>query len=343
MPPRSPTVPVRYIAFIVAYAESLGLEHHAILAAAGLPNAGLSTMNSSSLTIVELDAVLSAIARLTGRTDLGFEVGLRITLDLHGPLGSVIQRCANLDQALALASRYFALLTPSFAMDYQRDHKRGRVAYRPLVGMTHETLCSINEMHAVSFHCLVTAAVAGCLPPYDIYLPMDPPAHALRYRKLAPARVHFGPLPLPEVRIEFDATMIELPFALADPRYVSQAEGELDRRFPRIEGKSSWSDWVILMLQEAEDCQPTLSQLAEFIGIGHHTLARRLAEEGWSFRRLSNHVRHQRACRLLRDSRTPISQIAYRLGYADIGNFSNAFRRAAGVSPRQYRISALAA
>jgi AraC-like DNA-binding protein len=335
---RSPAIPARYFRLVIAYAESLGFARDRVLTAAGLQDARLED-GDISFTVDQFDAALGAVARLSDRSDTGFEVGRRMTFDQHGALGLAIPRCANADEAIAMVSRYYPLVTPSFAMGYRRDAKRGVVTYRPLVGMSREALRAIAEMHVVSFHCILTAAVQRRLPPYDIYMPFEAPPHAARYRELSPARVHFGRLPMPEVRMEFDATLMDLPMAQSDPGYVSRAIGDLESRRSRVADGAYWSDWVTLILEEAEDCQPTLAQIGEVVGIGRRTLARRLAQEGANFRSLANLVRHRRACRLLRDTRTPVSQIAFRLGYSDAGNFSSAFRRAAGVSPRRFRES----
>ena len=333
---RSPTIPARYVAAIVGYAESLGLDRRSILAAAGIEQTRLDDSNAT-LTMTELERVLRDVAGRSGRQELGFEVGRRLTWEMHGALGRALQRCMNLDQALAMHSRCYSLIMPAFMVDYRRDGERATVAYRPVVGMTHETLCALNEMHAVSFHLLTSAAVNSRLPPYDIYLPMDPPSHAPRYRELAPARVHFGRLPLPELLIVCGPTMTELPLLLADQRYVTREKARLERSLPKAKDEGSWGDWVSLLLREAEDCQPTVSQIAAIVGLGPQALARRLTVEGRSFRQLSNNVRHQRASSLLRDSNIPIAQIAGRLGYTCVANFSTAFRREAGVSPRQFR------
>ena len=73
-------------------------------------------------------------------------------------------------------------------------------------------------------------------------------------------------------------------------------------------------------------------------GIGY-ACAAGFAAEGCSLRELGNQIRHQRACAMLGELRQSISTIAYRLGYSDVANFSHAFRRAAGLSPRTYRNS----
>ncbi len=50
--------------------------------------------------------------------------------------------------------------------------------------------------------------------------------------------------------------------------------------------------------------------------------------------------RLRRAARLLSDGAAPITEIAFEAGFGDLSNFVNAFRRAAGVSPRRFRQAA---
>lgn len=338
---RSPTIPTRYFAFVCAYAESLGIDRHVLLRTAGFAPS-LLDHPSVPPTVAEFEAILAAVTRLSGRSDVGFELGRRMTIDMHEAFGQAMRRCDVIDHALRLLSRYYALITPSFLVEYRRGPRHAEVSYRATVGMAHETLATLNEIHAVSFHFVLQAAVERRFPAYDIYLPMSPPPHARRYRELAPARVHFGAAGLPEVRVVLDLALMDVPMALRDATWVERTEKRLKETLPAGDRKDRFSDWVRLMLHEAEDCRPTLAQLSALLRMPPHTLARRLADEGWGFRDLSNLVRHDRACSLLRHGEVAISQIAYRLGYSDVANFSNAFRAAGGMSPRRYRDSVMA-
>jgi AraC family transcriptional regulator len=51
-------------------------------------------------------------------------------------------------------------------------------------------------------------------------------------------------------------------------------------------------------------------------------------------------ARLRRAARLLAEEERPITDIAYDVGFGDLSNFVRTFRRAAGVSPRQFRRAA---
>jgi AraC-like DNA-binding protein len=135
----------------------------------------------------------------------------------------------------------------------------------------------------------------------------------------------------------FPADLLELPWR----PFPAPIDDTLTRRlvaqqqdFRRV---GRWSDWVAMVLRESEGCQPTRDELAGLLYISRATLARRLAAEGTSYRRLGIRIRHQRACELLACSTDPVSHIAYRLGYTEVANFSHAFRAVAGVCPGSYR------
>ena len=51
-------------------------------------------------------------------------------------------------------------------------------------------------------------------------------------------------------------------------------------------------------------------------------------------------ARLRRAARLLAEDAAPIAAVAYEVGFGDLSNFVRSFRRAAGVSPRQFRSAA---
>ena len=147
MPAHNPTVPVRYTAVLCDCMESLGADRCAVLAAAGLP-ADLFEYPDTSMTLTELSALLEEVQRVTGREDLGFEVGRRIDVEVHGALGQTLQRCTTIDHALRVGSRFASLVTPSFVIEYRRAAERAEVVYRPVAAMTQELMRFMFECHA---------------------------------------------------------------------------------------------------------------------------------------------------------------------------------------------------
>jgi AraC-like DNA-binding protein len=92
-----------------------------------------------------------------------------------------------------------------------------------------------------------------------------------------------------------------------------------------------------LLLTGYLDERLTVSDCADLVSMSGRTLQRRLAERETSFGELIDQIRFDTAKKLLRDESTSVSNICYELGYENPANFTRAFRRWAGVTPRQHR------
>ena len=79
------------------------------------------------------------------------------------------------------------------------------------------------------------------------------------------------------------------------------------------------------------------SEIARELGLSQRTFARRLAEEGLTFSEVFTNLRSDLANRHLADRDLTISQIAWLLGYRDVGAFSHAFKRWTGKAPGKAR------
>ena len=331
-----PLLPARYFLLLGDYFKSAGTSLDELARAADIdPDRFHDT--DFGLNAQQIDRLLAEAVRATGRNDLGFEWGCRLKLNSHDILGYAMLSCTTLDQVLRLCSRYYQLLTPMFRMSYQRSDNRAEVIFRPALPMGRDTLNLLQETIAVSAHLQCKSLLRNPSAVYDIYMAMETPPHAARYRELAPARVHFGASPLPGIRMVADTWSLDAPLPMADAHAVRMAEQRCRTLLQRYSEQGNWTGWVVMMLTEAEDSQPTLEELAGLLGISARTLDRYLKKEASSFRDLAIDVRNGRAQKLLREGQLPISQIAYRLGFTDVANFSRAFRRANGVSPSDFR------
>lgn len=338
MPVRSPTLPARYTRLVVDQARSAGPRGAEALAKAGLDE-GVFNRPGATISVAALDMLLEAVEAATGRQDIGFEVGRRMRFASHDALGAAMQRCETVDQLLRMAVRHFDLITPSCVMEYRREADQGWLVYRPVAAMTPRVLRTLNEVHAVATHEHLKAIAGERLPPHDIYFSGEPPRHAARYETLSNARVHFGALSLPEVHLVLPAALLGERLPGGDQRAAQLAERRFRERSPIDAAPSLWSEWVSMILEEAVDVQPTLDKLASLLNVTPRTLNNHLAREGKAFRALSNRIRHERARRALLETSKPVSEIAYELGYADVANFSHAFRTMCGHSPTRLRKS----
>jgi AraC-like DNA-binding protein len=77
--------------------------------------------------------------------------------------------------------------------------------------------------------------------------------------------------------------------------------------------------------------------VAEIAGMSVRSLQRRLAQYELSYSRLLEQVRFEAAADMLNDPDLHLTDIAYAVGFEHPTHFSRAFRRIAGLSPREYR------
>ena len=82
---------------------------------------------------------------------------------------------------------------------------------------------------------------------------------------------------------------------------------------------------------------PRLEFTADLLEISPRTLKRWLQEVGWTYSELLGKSRFGLAKELLETTDQKIAEIAREAGYQTPSNFARAFRRVAGVTPRQYR------
>lgn len=83
--------------------------------------------------------------------------------------------------------------------------------------------------------------------------------------------------------------------------------------------------------------QCTIERIARCFACDKRTLQRYLRERSaTSYQQLLDEVRFESACFYLKESSIPVTQVAQLAGFNEATNFSRAFRRRFGVSPRQW-------
>ena len=327
------TLPARYLAQLVDFLESTGVDRGPLLRAARIRSIDAP---QAQLTLRQVEVLLRVAEQASGRVDLGFELGRRLDPVSHDILGFALLTSPTFGHFLRLAVSYQRLLQPVFALSLQRAAGRVDLVYLPVAPLSHRTTRVLEEAIVVSNHVGFEGTLRDRLPPYDVWMSIERPPHAERYRELSRARVHFGDA-VPGLRISLDARLLDTPLAMANPRAMQAAEERCKTMLRQTHARRRWCEWCRMMLRESEDARPTLEQLAGFVNISPRTLARYLQSEGASYRDLSLQVRTERARQFLAEGDLSVTQIAYRLGYTDVASFVRSFRAQTGRTPGSLR------
>jgi len=92
-----------------------------------------------------------------------------------------------------------------------------------------------------------------------------------------------------------------------------------------------------LLTQKELEKGTNARKIAEQLGTSESTLARRLKAEGTSFITVLTDQRMSIAMRMLSHSKSPIGEIALKVGYSENASFSRAFKAWCGQTPEQHR------
>jgi AraC-like DNA-binding protein len=82
---------------------------------------------------------------------------------------------------------------------------------------------------------------------------------------------------------------------------------------------------------------PSVIEVARRLHVSSRTLKRKLADQGTTFSAILDDARRQRALLLLENRDLSLADVASRLGYTEVPNFTRAFRKWTGTTPAAYR------
>lgn len=138
------------------------------------------------------------------------------------------------------------------------------------------------------------------------------------------------------------ASWIDVPMSLLSlPNPMSVPPSPPESEFRPIE-TDAVTALKLLLPSYLDERLPSIAEAAEVAATSVRSLQRELARVGLTYSRLLDQVRFERGAELLRKTDVRIIDVAFATGYTDPAHFARAFRRMAGVTPREYRENSLA-
>jgi AraC-like DNA-binding protein len=126
---------------------------------------------------------------------------------------------------------------------------------------------------------------------------------------------------------------------LADPRAVETLAPLVDAEVAARPSQASFAARVEAHLASSLPEAADVGNVAGAMRMSARTLQRRLEQEQTRFTEVLDRARLQVARRLLANSGVTLTEVAFRLGFADLATFSRAFKRWTGQPPGQWRRS----
>lgn len=269
--------------------------------------------------------------RAVGIENPGLHVGRACQLDDLGEFGQVLLHTRNVLEYLETGVRLIGAVTSVDRYRVRREGEWVRLSH----AQSARGIPEADKQHDYLFSMAVTIntlrRVAGpdwC--PAEVRLPA-PGNRALAelYEWLPDTRVITGGR---VASFLFPAAFLALPM----PRTID-AGHTTGAPWLKTPAPTQFVPSVALLVESlVADGPPAMETTAEAAGLSVRSLRRRLTECGTSYSDVVKKTRIALAERWLAQGR-PITEIALALGYTDRSNFTRAFRRLNGISPREYR------
>lgn len=328
------TTPARYLHLLLRLLEQRDVNCDGALTPLGVARDKLSHPTAKVPTESSV-AVFRNLLAEHGDPAMGLQLGRSLSIGEMGDLGLAMLRCATLGEALRCAETFYALVTPSFGLTVEQRPDAVVMTWHPLHAMPYDFVLFCFDMALGAMDGLTSQLLGASAPMADAYLTRARP-QTTAYQQLKRIRCHFGQLGVPSLRLCLPPDVWDhaLPTGNTDELAVLL---ERLRQKARPVAAGEVAPWVEMMLREAMGEQPSHDFLARLAGVSSSTLARRLGEEGVTFRALAKRVRHERACDLLEAGELSVADIGALLGYADTPSFVRAFKAMGGKTPGSVR------
>jgi AraC-like DNA-binding protein len=326
-----PLVRVNAVLPFVKFAQSIGSPVHQLLSQAKLPAYALSSPEA----LVPVQPVFTFTEQLAQSEDipcLGLRVAHQAQIADLGILGKLMQQSLSLYDLLNVLGRVIGNHNSidKLWLTEDGDHIWLNHTYNCTLHATRQQIQRYSVLMYVK--AIQLAAGSEWCPPI-LYLQTGYVNGLADIQQFSNSQVYFNQ---PHNAIAIPKSMLSLPLANTARQSLLPSKRDVSwwTSAPALDFVGSLQQVIQLLLPEG---YPQIEYTAEAAGKSVRSLQRRLAEECLSYSRLVDQVRFDTAISELRDPDVHIVDIALDLGYTDAANFTRAFKRWTGISPRKFR------
>lgn len=310
-----------------------GLSPAACLAGTGLRPQDLHDPGTLVEAGQELAIARHLLAHLGDRPGLGVAAGRRYTIGSLGVWGFALLTSPTVRDLLRLGTHYAAL---SFAFIKPRYEERDPEAL--VILEDGEIPPDVRAFFVERELAKLATLLPIVLGPAARYARLETAYEGQRGAALRAA------FPSTDIRtgcarhvIAFPRRRLGEPLPQADPAVARELEEQCSALLDRRRRLSGVAARVRARLLAHPHELADMRTVAAELHIDRRTLRRHLADEGTTFRALTEEIRETLAVELLTAAGLTVDEVAGRLGYHDAAGFSRAFKRWTGSPPGAYR------
>jgi AraC-like DNA-binding protein len=331
---RRPVITARQLC---AVAAELGVPVSDVLAGTSVRQTDLDDPEGDVSSADEITMARNLLRVAPEPAGIGVAVGSRINLTNLGMFGFAAMASGTLRELISVGLRFFSLTTLHASILLSEGPTDCEIA----IDASH-----LPDDVRRFFMERDIAAIVATVPAF-VHPVLARHANEIRM-ELAVGEEYLRPLintvAITDVAFECERNVVRIPREMldeplpqADPHTLAVCVAQCEQILERRQRRLGLSARVRSELLSAPGEMPGLNAVAASLHMHPRTLRRRLADEGTSFRAITNDVRATLATELLSQVGLTVEQVARRLGYAETAAFNHAFSRWFGLAPNEFR------
>ena len=316
-----------------AVLKDYGISCESLLGEQGIPVDVLAHPDNA----LPFDAFCRLVARCTAvtrRNDLGLLLCEKTGASSLGLVGFLLMQAPDVGTGLRELVAYLHHHDRGAAPFLRRKDGLASLGYVIL----HSNLPGTDQVYdgaaAIAFNILRGL----CGPQWgatSVHLSRRRPSSPARYEKFFGAPVTFG---AEETGIFFSEKWLETKVASPDGALRQMLREQIE--LLELEEAGNIAEQVRRLMRTALTAPScSLDDISRLLGMSRRTLARRLQEEGATFRSISENARFEIARQLLRNTSMSVIEISAALHFSEQSAFARAFKQWSGVTPQNWRLS----
>jgi AraC-like DNA-binding protein len=336
-----PTIAAGYPKALLVFAVSRGADRQALLDRAGLASPELAQPDAR-IALPRYVALMGAAIDLCRDPALALHFGEAVRMQDISIVGLICEAAETTADVGRQLNRYGRLMVDSHTgapTDLVRAYPGKEGVWMEIVGDIYAAHPLMLEAELTRLVCNTRAAFATVPEfqamrfPLAAHFTHKAPPYRAEYERIFQAPLAFGS--------DKNALLLDPAFPfLKQPAVNRYVFGALSERanalLKELEASKSIRSRVeshLMPILHTGDAN--MEAAAARMGLGRRTLQRRLGEEGTTFEKVLDALRHKLALHYLSGKKVSVNETAYLVGFSDPAAFSRAFRRWTGTSPRR--------
>jgi len=313
--------------------EHYGIDPLPLLVKAGIDPERIK-LSGSRVSRESILRLWELAAAKTNDPSIGLVIGSKVRATSFYALGVAFLTSETLSDSLQLLCRYYrVIVTVPLELDLRCDANTCHLdieytdPHYPITGIPFDSFIA-------SILGLCRLATVPDFKPVEVRLVFEDNNRGGDYEALFHAPVVFG---AEKSSLVFDRQALEqpLPGRISDLNLAS--DRVLESYIEALDPDAVSTEVRKLLLGMLPSGNASQEEVARRMHMSRSTLHRRLRDENTSYKDLLDNTRRTLALEYVQEREHSLSYIAFLLGFSDQSNFSRAFRRWTGKSPRSFR------